>query len=110
LETTFRNTVMAEKLLTLRLEPQVEFALSTLDPNPRRIMGNWFEGLRRWHTDDFVRSRSQKLKPDEEVYAFQSDASNLIFVFSIQGDEATVLSIFTKETLEQFRRAMDAVA
>jgi hypothetical protein len=31
---------------------------------------------------------------DEELYAFQTDASNLIFGFSIQGHEATVLSIF----------------
>jgi hypothetical protein len=99
---------MAEQLLKLRLEPQVELALSTLDPNPRRIMEGWFEHLRRWHTDDFIRSRSRKLKPDEEVYAFQTDASNLIFVFSIHGDEATVLSIFTKETLEQFRKAVGA--
>jgi hypothetical protein len=99
---------MAEQLLDLRLEPQVELSLSTLDPNPRRIMEGWFEYLRRWHTDDFIRSRSQKLKPDEELYAFQTDASNLIFVFSIRGDVATVLSIFTKETLEQFRKAVGA--
>lgn len=96
---------MAEQLLTLRFELQVEYALSALGANDRRIMEGWFEHLRRWHTDDFVRTRSRKLKPDEELYAFQSSSSNLIFAFSINGDEATILSIFTKETLAQVQAA-----
>ncbi len=101
---------MAEELLTLRFEPQVEFALSTLDSNSRRIMEGWFEHLRRWPGDEFIRTQSQKLKPDEELYAFQTSGSHLIFVFSIEGKQAKVLSIFTKEALEQFRRAVGAVA
>ena len=76
-----------------------------LSADDRRIMEGWFEHLRRWRTDDFVRSRSRKLKPDEEVYAFQTNSSNLIFVFSLNADVATILSILTKETLEKFQGA-----
>jgi hypothetical protein len=96
---------MAEQLLKLRFERHVEFSLSTLGDNDRRIMEGWFESLRRWHTDDFVRSRSRLFKADEEIYVFQTDSSNLIFAFTIRGDEATVLAILTKEMVEQFRKA-----
>ena len=64
-------------------------------------MDGWFEHLRRWPNDDFIRSRSRKLTPDEELYVFQTTASDLIFAFSIEGNVATILSIFTKGTLEQ---------
>jgi hypothetical protein len=99
---------MAEQLLTVRLDRHVEFSLSTLGDEDRRIMEGWFEYLKRWHTDDFIRSRSRKLKPDEELYAFQTDSSHLIFAFSIKGDEATVHAILTKEAVEQFRKAAGA--
>jgi hypothetical protein len=96
---------MAEQLLNVRLERPVDFSLSTLREEEQRLVEGWFDHLRRWHTDDFIRSHSRKLKPDEEIYAFQTDTSNLIFVFTIKGDEATIVSVFTKEALEQFRAA-----
>lgn len=99
---------MAEQLLTLRFELQVEYALSALGTEERRTVEGWFEHLRRWPADEFIRSRSRKLKPDEELYAFQTSSSNLIFAFSIEGDTATVLSIFTKEALAQVQAASAA--
>ena len=41
-------------------------------------------------------------KPDEEIYAFQTDTSNLIVVFTIKVMRP-LSSVFTKEALEQFR-------
>lgn len=99
---------MAEKLLTLRLPRHVEFSLSTMGDEDRRIMLGWFEDLRRWHADEFVRAHSRKLKVDEELYAFQTDSSHLIFTFSLTGDEATVHAVVTKEAVQQVRRPAGA--
>jgi hypothetical protein len=94
---------MAAHALALRLDQQAEFALSTLSEDDRRIVEGWFGRIRNWHTDDDVRSRSRRLEPDDGLYAFQADGSNLIIAFRIDGDEATILSILNSQWLRYFQ-------
>jgi hypothetical protein len=102
------DRIINTPLLTFRFELQAEVALSTLGEADRRLVETWIEYIRHWHDNDFARSRSRRLKADEELYVFETKSSDLLIAFSISGTEATILSIFRKEWLRHFQTESSA--
>jgi hypothetical protein len=47
--------------VNVSLTPPVEIALRTLGEEDRRRVSAWFDHLKNWRTDAFVREHSQKL-------------------------------------------------
>lgn len=98
---------MTESLLTVRLTNSAQVALSSLGVEDRRLVDGWFEHLRHWHTDEFVRSRSRQLKPDEELYVFETGSSDLMLAFRVAGDAVVVESIFNRDWLRVWRAGLE---
>ena len=92
---------MTEQLLNLEVTEHAKIARATLGPEDRRLVDAWFDHLRNWHNDEFIRSRSRLLKPKESVYTFET-SSDIIIAFEIRENLVTVLSIFRKDSLRPF--------
>jgi hypothetical protein len=88
---------MADNLLTVQLTNSAQIAVSSLGAEDRRLVEGWFEHLRHWGTDEFVRSQSRRLKPEEEVYTFPAIGSDLMIAFRVSEPVVNVLSIFRRE-------------
>jgi hypothetical protein len=95
---------VADELPVLRYELQAEYALASLGHEERRRVEGWLEHIRHWPDDPLARARSRRLKPDEELYAFQAEGSNLIVFFTANGNEITVLSIANSGWLRYFQK------
>lgn len=93
---------MTEQLLTLQIDDSARIAYASLGADERRLVDAWFDHLRNWHHDEFVRSRSRRLKPDDDLYAFQTNSDDLVIAFRIAGGAIHVLSIFRREWLRAF--------
>jgi hypothetical protein len=94
---------MATSLLSLRFERQPEFAVSTLYSDDRRLVESCYERIRHWYEDEDFRTRSRKLKPDEELYMFEVTGRNLLIFFQIDGDTATIMSVVSSAWLQAFQ-------
>ena len=92
---------MAEESLNLELTEHATIAYTALGAEDRRLVDAWFDHLRNWRHDDFIRSKSRRLKPDEETYVLQT-SSDIIIAFKIAGTRVIVFSIFRKEALRKF--------
>jgi hypothetical protein len=92
---------MAEDLLSLQITDHARIAYTALGPEDRRLVDAWFDHLRNWRSDEFIRSRSRRLKSEEEIYVFQT-STDIIIAFKIDGNKVIVLSIFRKEALRTF--------
>jgi hypothetical protein len=92
---------MAEDLLNLQYTEGAKIAYSSLGPEDRRLVDAWFDHLRNWRNDEYIRSSSRRLDADEDVYVFQT-GTDLVLAFKIVGDKAIILSIFRNETLRKF--------
>lgn len=95
---------MSEKLLTLRVTEHAELQLASLRADERRILDAWFDHLRNWHNDEFIRSKSKRLDSDEELQVFQT-SSDLVIAFQIKGSEVVIRSIFHADALKGFEQA-----
>lgn len=83
---------------TLVTTPPVDIALRTLDDEDRRRVHAWFDHLRNWDSDSFVRSHSVPLKSVKGVYIFRTTSDFRIF-FRFDGDTITVLDLTTKQAI-----------
>ena len=83
---------------TLVTTPPVDIALRTLDAEDRRRVHAWFDHLRNWDSDSFVRTHSFPLKSVEGVYVFRTSSDLRIF-FRFDGDTITVLDLATKQAI-----------
>ena len=80
------------------LSESVEIALRTLDPASVRRVQSWFGYLKRWDTDEEVRSNSDELKGMPGGYLMRTTTDLRIF-FQIDGDTITVLDIAKKAAI-----------
>ena len=96
---------MAEEVLKLTFAEPARFQISTLGPEDGRLISNWLESIRRWHSDDFARTRSVRLRPDEELYMFSTDVSDLMIAFRLTDTEVVVEAIVNKHLVKMFERA-----
>jgi hypothetical protein len=92
---------MAEDLLRLQLTEHARIAYTSLGSEDRRIVEAWFDHLRNWRNDEFIRSRSKRLKSADDIYTFQT-SSDLVIAFKIVDGTVIVLSLFRKEALRSF--------
>ena len=83
---------------TLVTTSPVDIALRTLDSEDRRRVHAWFDHLRNWDDDSFVRDHSVPLETVEGVYVFRTSSDLRIF-FRFDGEQITVLDIATKDAI-----------
>jgi hypothetical protein len=93
---------MPEALLKLDLSENAEIAYSSLNAGDRRLVDAWFEHLRNWHNDDYIRTHSQRLKTEGEVYAFPTSI-DLYIAFEIKADSVLILSLLHEETVRKVK-------
>ncbi len=93
---------MTGKLLNLQMSEGAEIAYSTLGADAHRRLGAWFDHLRHWRDDEFIRSNSRLLEPTEGIYVFQT-GHDYFLVFKIADDNVIVLSIFREATVRKFQ-------
>jgi hypothetical protein len=80
-----------------------DIALRTLDVPEVKKLQAWFDRLRNWDSDPYVRSRSQQLEEMPGVYLLTPRSDYRIF-FSIDGDTVTILDVVNKATIDAFHR------
>jgi hypothetical protein len=72
--------------------PAVEIALRTLDPEGVRQVQAWFDHLRNWDGDEFVRAHSHRLEGVSGAFILQTTSDIRIF-FRMDGNTITVLDV-----------------
>jgi hypothetical protein len=92
---------MIARLLSLELTEQAEIAYSSLRPDDRRLIDAWFDHLRNWHNDEYVRSHSRPVPSQQDVYLFPT-SRDLVIAFQLAGEAVIVLSIFREDALRKF--------
>ncbi len=80
------------------LDPSVEIALRTLDPDGERRLLAWFDYLERWDTDEAVQRNSVPLPEMPNTYMLVTTTDIRIF-FRIDGDTVTVLDVAKKAAI-----------
>lgn len=78
--------------------PAVDIALRTLDQEDRRKVEAWFNRLRNWDSDPFVREHSHRLDSASDVYVLKTSTDLRIF-FSLQGITITIRDIARKQSI-----------
>jgi hypothetical protein len=82
----------------LVITPPLEIALQSLDADSGRKVHAWFDHLKNWDNDSFVRGRSHRLEDLPDVYVLRTTTDLRIF-FKVEGDTVTVLDVAKKETI-----------
>lgn len=92
--------------MKLVLNHPAEIALSTLGDEDRRKVSAWFDYLRNWESDPFVRSRSRKLDANgaENAYVLRTSTDLRVF-FILHPDQIEVIDIARRESLEKVGQA-----
>jgi hypothetical protein len=78
--------------------PLVDIALRTLDADGVRRVHAWFDHLRNWEGDEFVRTHSHSLEGIPGVYVLKTSTDIRIF-FRIDGNTITILDIAKKPAI-----------
>ncbi len=78
--------------------PPVEIALRTLGPQDRQEVLAWFDNLRNWESDSWLRSRAKQVNPSDNVYVLKTGGEFRIF-FRLEQDQIVVLDLATKATI-----------
>jgi hypothetical protein len=75
--------------------PPVEIAMRTLGAEDRQKVCAWFDHLKNWERDSFVRERSTKLPSGGDVYVLKTSDDFRIF-FRLKRDRIEILDIATR--------------
>lgn len=78
--------------------PPVQIAIRTLSEEDRRRVWAWFDHLRNWESDSFVREHSEKLPSSSNVYVLKTSTDDRIF-FRLEGDQIEILDIASRATI-----------
>jgi mRNA-degrading endonuclease RelE of RelBE toxin-antitoxin system len=83
------------------LSERVKTALNTLSRDDRERVHTWFDYLRNWEEDAFVKSRSVTLNVQgQSVYMFRtSTAVRIFYTVDEQSKTVSVVDIATKDTI-----------
>jgi hypothetical protein len=92
---------MVEDQLSLQISEHARIAYSSLGADDRRRVDAWFDHLRNWRNDQFIRSKSSRLDSEDETYVLRT-SMDLVIAFTVARDTVTILSIFRDETLNKF--------
>jgi mRNA-degrading endonuclease RelE of RelBE toxin-antitoxin system len=87
--------------MQVELSERVKTALNTLSRDDRERVHTWFDYLRNWEEDTFVRSQSATLNVQgESVYMFRTSTEVRIFyTVDLQNKIVHVIDIATKDTI-----------
>ena len=94
-----------ESLLNVQFSQQAQAALLSLGEEDRRVLNSLFSHLRNWRNDEFIRTRSKRLRQTEDVFVFET-TTDLLFAFELEGEVITVLSIFRRDVLRAFEAGL----
>lgn len=78
--------------------PAVEIALRTLDADSVSKVQGWFDHLRNWDRDEFVRSHSHRLEGVSGAFVLRTSTDMRIF-FKMDGDTVTILDLAMKPAI-----------
>jgi mRNA-degrading endonuclease RelE of RelBE toxin-antitoxin system len=76
----------------------VDIALRTMDDDDRQRVHAWFDHLRNWDGDEFVRKQSHSLEGVPGVYVLKTSGDIRIF-FRIDGETITILDVAKKSAI-----------
>jgi hypothetical protein len=80
------------------MTPAVEIAIRTLGEEDRRRVWAWFDHLRNWENDSFVRDHSKTLPTASDVRVLKTTNDIRIF-FKLEHDHIEILDIATKAAI-----------
>ncbi len=95
-------------ILNIDVSESAEIAFSTLNADDRRLVSAWFDHLKNWRNDDFIRSRSRAL--DDAGNFILQTSGDILVAFRIVGDRVTILSIFRREMVDKFRKHAEHIS
>jgi len=81
--------------------PPVETALRTMGEDDRRKIQVWFDYLRNWEKDGYIRQHSKKLDSYDDVYVLKTSDQFNIF-FRLEPERIVLLDIASEATLRLF--------
>jgi hypothetical protein len=84
--------------MNVLLTPPVEIGLRTLGPEDRQEVLAWFDDLKKWETDAWLRSRAKQVNPSDNVYVLKTNGEFRIF-FRLEPDRIVLLDLATKATI-----------
>ncbi len=90
--------------MEVQITQPVQVALRNLGEDDRRRVTAWFDHLRNWENDEFVRSHSKALSSPAGAYVLQTTTDIRVF-FTIHDGTAIILDIARKASLEGFGHA-----
>ncbi|MBI1916418.1 MAG: hypothetical protein HYS12_17045 [Planctomycetes bacterium] len=90
--------------MQVMLSERVKTALNTLSRDDRERVHTWFDYLRNWEEDAFVRSQSVMLNVQgQSMYMFRTSTEVRIFyTVDLQSKTVTVIDLATKDTILSF--------
>jgi hypothetical protein len=79
----------------------VEIALRTLGLQDRQELLAWFDHLKNWEHDSFLRNCAKQVNSSDNVYVLKAGDDFRIF-FRLEQDQIVVLDLATKATILGF--------
>jgi mRNA-degrading endonuclease RelE of RelBE toxin-antitoxin system len=83
---------------TIVTTPSADIALRSLDSASVRQVQSWFDHLRDWDSDPYVRNRSHSLEAVSGVNVLRASSDLRIF-FKIDGNTVTIVDIAKKPAI-----------
>jgi hypothetical protein len=92
--------------MNLVLSHAAEIALRTLGDEDRRKVHAWFDYLKNWDNDQFVRSKSRKLElpGSDEVYVLKT-TTDLHLFFILHPNHIEIIDIARSDSLQTVSQA-----
>lgn len=76
----------------------VDIALRTLGQEDRQRVQAWFDHLKNWDKNPFVRVHSYRLEENDNVYVFKTSSEFWIF-FRLEKETITVIDVAKKDSV-----------
>ena len=94
-----------KKILTTQ---PVDIALRSMDADGVQQVEAWFDHLRNWETDEYVRTHSRRLDGVKGVSVLRT-TSDLVIFFRMSGNTITILDLAKTPTIRAFETAAAGV-
>jgi hypothetical protein len=78
--------------------PPVEIALRTLGPEDQQEVLAWFDHLKNWEHDAFLRNHAKQVNSSDNVYVLKTSGDFRIF-FRLEQGRIVILDLATKATI-----------
>jgi mRNA-degrading endonuclease RelE of RelBE toxin-antitoxin system len=83
--------------------PAVDIIIRSLGEEDRLQIQAWFDHLRNWENDPFIRKHAEKLPSAANVYVLKTSNDGWRIIFQLEPDQIKVLDIASKSTIMKFR-------